>query len=108
MSRKQRPVVEAKSMKMLPPRKGVCQICAHDHPATFPHNWQTLYYQMQFKGRFGREATWADSIAHCDEQMQEHWRRLLKEGGHWSEPPEGVDPMPQEYRDGHLPPGREG
>lgn len=111
MARKRKPhrpeFVEVKSMKMLPPRKGLCQICAYDHLAIHPHNRDTLYYQMQFKGRFDREPTWADALAHCDARMRQMWNELLVRNGHWSEPPEGVDPIAQEYRDGHLPPGRE-
>lgn len=112
MARKRKPhplnVVEVKSMKMLPPPKGVCQICGRQHPAILPHDFTTLYYQMQFNGRFDRDPTWADAAAHCDDTTREQWKAVMaKSGIEWSEPPEGVDPIAQEYRDGHLPPGRE-
>jgi hypothetical protein len=75
MAKKRKPltVVEAPSMKLLPCPKDKCQICAVDHPATYPHNKDSLYYQMQFNGRFDRWPTWADAMAHCDEQMRTVW-----------------------------------
>jgi hypothetical protein len=99
-------IMPATSMKLLPVKKGLCRICAADHPATYPHNKDSLYYQMQFKGRFDRWPTWADAVAHCDEKMRETWTVLLKKKGHWNEPPEGADPIAQDYQDGLLPPGR--
>lgn len=101
--------VEHKSMRLLPPKKGVCQICARAHEAILPHDFTTLYYQMQFKGRFGRDATWADAAAHCDKAMLHKWRAVMRQKGvKWTEPPEGIDPIVQEYRDGSLPPGKDG
>ncbi len=100
-------VVETAPMRLLPCAKGLCQICAVDHQATFPHNKDSLFYQMQFKGRFDRWPTWADAVAHCDAQMQSAWKKLLSQGGHWTEPPKGVDAVAQDYRDGFLPAGRE-
>ena len=60
---------------ILPPKPGVCQICAVDHEPDQPHNRDSLYYQMKFRQQHGRFPTWADAMAHCDE----HVKKLLTE-----------------------------
>lgn len=85
-------------LKLLPPRPDVCQVCAADHRATQPHNAQSMYYQFQFKGRFGRWATWADAIAHCEADTRDRWRAELVRLGRWTEPPAGEDPIDQPHR----------
>lgn len=86
------------SIRLLPAAPGKCQFCAVDHAAEQPHNQQSLYYQYQFYGRFGRWPTWADAIAHCDEPTREAWREQLALRGAWSEPPAGQEPIEQEPR----------
>lgn len=76
-------------MMLLPPRPGVCPICAHDHAPDQPHNAQSLYYQYRFFGVRGRWPTWADAIAHCAPVLQEQWRTILEEKGYWTEPEDG-------------------
>lgn len=65
-------------MTLLPPAPGLCQICATDHEPHLPHNKQSLYYQMAFKIEHGREATWADALAHCSDEMKDLWVEALK------------------------------
>ena len=76
-------------MLLLPPKPGVCPICAVDHTPDMPHNAQSLYYQYRFYGIRGRWPTWADAVAHCTPKMQADWQRLLEESGHWTEPADG-------------------
>jgi hypothetical protein len=76
---------------VMPPKKGLCQICAVDHLPEDPHNAQSLYYQMCFQNQVGRAATWADATAHCTEKMQASWKYLLRKN--WTEPPNGEKPV---------------
>jgi hypothetical protein len=79
---------------LLPPKPGVCQVCAHDHEALLPHNLQSLYYQYAFYGAVGRWPTWADACAHCDEALTAKWRQGLADHGQkWSRPPDGYLPV---------------
>lgn len=70
---------------LLPPKKGLCQVCAVDHPPENPHNAQSLYYGMRFKMLHGRDVTWADAVAHCGEPMREIWERELRRLNAWTE-----------------------
>lgn len=81
------------TMMLLPPREGLCRICAGDHKPNMPHNAQSLFYGMRFKMRYKREGTWADAIAHCSVDMRIFWENGLRERGAWTEPPEGVEPI---------------
>ena len=72
---------------------GLCPICGADHETELPHNAQSLYYQMAFKGSQGRWPTWADALAHCSEEMRGVWKTALSEKGVWSEPSEGLEPI---------------
>lgn len=86
------------ALKLLPPRPDVCQVCARDHAAAQPHDGQSVYYQIQFQGRFGRPATWADAIAHCTADVKRRWRAALVVAGAWTEPPAGEEPIDQPHR----------
>lgn len=78
-------------MMLLPPPEGHCRICAVAHEPHFPHNALSMFYQVRFKMRYGRDGTWADAAAHCSLDMQLAWRNGLEERGEpWTEPPEGV------------------
>lgn len=81
------------TMQFLPPPKEACQLCAHKHEADKPHNLQSLFYAMRFQVAHGREATWADAIAHCTPAVQTFWRESLTKMSQWSQPPEGVPPI---------------
>lgn len=88
-------------MMLLPAREGTCPICAVDHKPDDPHNAQSLYYQYRFFGVRGRWPTWADAVAHCTPEKQAGWKRLLSEGGHWTEPEDGqpiADPPEESVR----------
>ena len=76
-------------MQLLPPRPGVCPICATDHAPELPHNAAAMYYQYRFYGVRGRWPTWADAVAHCTAEMKAHWERELRARGKWTEPEDG-------------------
>jgi hypothetical protein len=84
-------------MRLLPPRAGLCAVCAVDHPPEMPHNPQSLYWQMAFNTDHGRAATWADAVAHCTGQMRAKWELELKRMGAWSVPPDGAAPIATPY-----------
>ncbi len=69
------------SVVILPPKPGVCPICAVDHEPDQPHNRDSLYYQMKFRQQHGRFPTWADAMAHCDEHVKQLWIAALAERG---------------------------
>jgi len=77
-----------KLLKNVPP--GACPECALEHLPTWPHNQQSLYYQYHFRERHGRWPTWADAMAHCDEETSKYWTRELERMGLL--PPEGGTP----------------
>lgn len=54
---------------MLPPPPDKCQICAVRHNVNLPHDPNTLYYKMYMTNFVGREATRAEAMKHCDEEM---------------------------------------
>ncbi len=78
------------AVTLLPPKPGVCQVCAVDHAMDQPHNAQSLYYQYHFYAERGRWPTWADAIAHCTPETKAAWEAELRKCGAWSEP-EGVN-----------------
>lgn len=69
------------SMRMLPPKPGVCPECAVNHRPDQPHNPESLYYQMRFRQKHGRFPTWADAMAHCDARVKKMWIDALAERG---------------------------
>lgn len=77
-------------MYLLPPKPGVCPVCAVGHGGARPHNGQSLYYQYWFYFKHGRWPTWADAIAHCEPELQRLWRQALEQEGVWTEPEDGV------------------
>src|SRR5438093_95302 len=81
------------SWDFLPPSRDACQICGHRHPPTEPHNAQTFYYQVAFHSQIGRAPTWADAMAHCNDETREMWEKELRSMGHWTEPPAGERPV---------------
>ena len=64
-------------IKILPPMRGSCPICAAIHEAALPHNRNSLYYRMKFHQEHQRFPTWEDAMAHCTEEMQAAWREDL-------------------------------
>lgn len=65
----------------MPPKPGVCQECAVDHPPEAPHNRESLFYQYYFYNKHGRWPTWEDAMDHCDEETKARWiKELTKQG----------------------------
>lgn len=62
---------------IVPPIPGSCPICAAKHEKEEPHNRDSLYYKVQFYNKHGRMPTWADAMAHCDEDTKEKWKGAL-------------------------------
>lgn len=60
---------------------GTCPMCATKHGPKEPHNQTSLTYQYKFYDEFGRWPTWADAMAHCDEDMKAAWIATLEERG---------------------------
>ena len=73
-------------LTLLPAKPGKCPICATKHEPQEPHNQQSLFYQYQFYGEHSRWPTWADAMAHCDDEMKLLWERELRARDAWSEP----------------------
>ena len=64
-------------MFLLPPPQDACQICATEHEKHYPHNKESLYYQMVFFNQHGRYPTWDDAMLHCSKEMRKAWREEL-------------------------------
>lgn len=87
-------VVKVKPLMLMPPLPGHCRICAVKHEPNDPHDATSLFYGTRFKLRYGREATWADAVAHLPEQAREITKQVVVElGALWTEPPAGVAPI---------------
>lgn len=57
-------------IKVIPPRPGVCRICAARHRPEEPHDRDSLYYQNRFYMRHRRFPTWDDAMSHCSDDMK--------------------------------------
>lgn len=66
---------------LAPPKPGTCPECAVDHDPAYPHNRDSLYYQMRFYQKNGRFPTWGDAMAHCSDMMKSYWKTALAEKG---------------------------
>lgn len=73
---------------VLPP--GACVYCGHPHGRDDAHHLDGGRYQAQFLAAFGRLATWADAIAHCDARTQVLYLIALRRRRIWSEPRHGL------------------
>ena len=69
------------SFRLMPCASDVCQECAVDHPASQPHNQQSLYYKYHFYAEHGRWPTWADAMAHCSDDVKAIWTDELRKRG---------------------------
>jgi hypothetical protein len=89
-------VVETRTtpFMLMPPRPGTCEVCGREHDPQLPHDAQQLYYQYAFYGATGRWPTWADAVAHCAPNLQTKWKEALLECHKWTEPAEGLLPVP--------------
>lgn len=59
------------TFQLMPPGQGKCPSCAVKHERGQPHDATSFYYQFSFNNAYGRSATWADAIAHCEPEVQE-------------------------------------
>ena len=59
------------SVTLLPPKPGVCPICADNHKPEYPHNKNSIYYQMRFRQDHGRFPKWSDAMAHCTQEIKD-------------------------------------
>lgn len=73
--------LQEQAIKLLPPPPNCCQTCGCLHWPDVPHNAQSVYYRARFAMEYGREPTWHDAMAHCDEATKERWRRMLVNRG---------------------------
>lgn len=64
-------------MMLMPPKEGLCQICAREHEPELPHDATTLYYQTRFNMEHGRAATWIDAMEHCEPGVKAEWQFQL-------------------------------
>lgn len=69
-------------------------MCATAHDERLAHNFQSLFYGVRFKLKYGREPTHGDTIAHLTPDLQEVWKKmavevLRKHGIEWTEPVDG-------------------
>jgi hypothetical protein len=82
-------------MMFLPARPGTCAMCARDHASELAHDYQSVFYQMRFKAKWGRDATHDDTIAHLTPEQQSAWRHASDEVGvKWTSHP---DPIAEPY-----------
>ncbi|MBQ8109407.1 MAG: hypothetical protein IJ124_04480 [Clostridia bacterium] len=66
---------------LMPPRPGVCPVCAVKHDPAQPHNRDSLYYQYRFWAEHRRWPTWVDAMSHCDVKTRRLWTDALRERG---------------------------
>lgn len=56
-------------------------MCGVAHGPEQPHNQQSLAYQCKFYDMHGRWPTWEDAMAHCPDDVKEHWKEQLGKCG---------------------------
>lgn len=66
---------------LMPSSPELCSQCARDHDPSVPHDQQSLHYQYAFYSEHDRWPTWADAMAHCDEEVKQVTIRVLRENG---------------------------
>jgi len=66
---------------LMPLGPEVCQQCGRDHEPDAPHDAWSLYFQYSFYAEYDRWPTWADAMAHCDEETQQRWTHALRAHG---------------------------
>ena len=74
-------------MMLMPARPGACVHCATKHGEHDPHNFQSVFWGMRFKMKWGRDPTHADCVAHLSGERQTCYRAALVQLGiEWTEP----------------------
>ena len=58
-----------------------CNECATPHDPKFPHELDSLYYQLTFYAKHGHGPTWRDAMDHCTDDVKAEWCLLLTEKG---------------------------
>lgn len=89
-------------MYLLPPKPGVCSVCAVDHQDGEAHSAESVYYHYWFYAKHNRWPTWADAIAHCTPQVRQLWQQELEQRGAWTEPDDGVSIAEPDCRQGKV------
>ena len=89
-------VIGPKEFKLLPPRPGLCAVCAFDHAEHLAHNIQSLFYEARFRQQYGRAPTWADACAHLSDEDRLRWQLAMQGKTEWTEPTEG-EPIAEPY-----------
>lgn len=56
-----------------------CRECAQHHPVDYPHNAESLIYQLNFYEANNRPPSWDDAMAHCDDKMKQMWSTAIAE-----------------------------
>lgn len=67
-----------RSMTLMSPAPDKCPVCAVKHSPGFPHDRESLYYQVKFNMEHGRVPTWLDAMAHCTDQVKKIWIEELE------------------------------
>lgn len=66
---------------LMPPAEGACEVCAVKHDPREPHNPESFYWHVKRNKEGKPPPTWADALAHVDEDLREAWVALLAEHG---------------------------
>ena len=67
------------TLKLFPPLNPyLCKECGVDHDPELPHDACQLCYQYYIYQREGRWGTWADAMAHCDEETKKIWTEEIR------------------------------
>lgn len=66
---------------LMPPAEGACEVCAATHAPEEPHNPESLYWQTKRHMEGKPPATWADALAHVDEELRQAWIAELAKHG---------------------------
>lgn len=72
-------ILKETKMALMPPAPGKCPICAVEHNPEWPHDKNSLYYQIRFHSEHGRYPTWQDAMAHCPGDIKRDCIDALKE-----------------------------
>ena len=74
-------------LTLLPVAAGRCAHCASLHGPDDPHDMGSVFYGMRFLTRHGRDATYADAVAHLSPLDRESHQAVMEHIGlTWTEP----------------------
>ena len=69
------------AIRMTPPLRGACPVCAYKHNPSDPHFPKSAYYMLKFSQKYGRLPTWQDAMKHCAPEKKAVWIAELKRLG---------------------------